>query len=68
MAELHQHPALRGYLHADATVSHIEAVYDPDEQCDQRVACLDAVKTLRDYFAMQVPGEVWTAYEEASHG
>ena len=65
MADLLQHPALRGYLHADATVSHIEAVYDPDTQHDQWVSCVDAVNTLRNWFAMQVPGEVWTAYKEA---
>ena len=65
MAELLQHPALQAYLHADATIGHIEAVYDPDTQNDQWVICVDAVNKLREFFSMQVPGEVWSAYEEA---
>ena len=63
MAELLQHPALVAWLHACEVTDHMSAVFDADTQNDEWNLVHDAADSLRSLFGMEIPDEVWRAYE-----
>ena len=62
MVDLLQHPALLAWLHACEVTDHMDAVFDSETQNDEWNMVYDAADSLRQYFGMAIPPEVWAAH------
>ena len=60
MADLLKHPALLAWLHACEVTTHMDAVFDPDD--DDWAHVHNAADCLRHTFSKAIPDEVRTAY------
>jgi hypothetical protein len=70
MPDLLQHPALVAWLHACEVTDHMDAVFDSRTQNDEWSMVHDAADSLRHYFGMAIPSDVWAAYlqKEGTNG
>ena len=62
MVDLLQHPALVAWLHACEVTDQMSAIFDSETQSDEWNMVHDAADSLRHYFGMAIPSDVWTAY------
>jgi len=63
MPDLLKHPALLAWLHACEVTDHMNAVFGAESQNQEWNAVHDAADSLRHYFGMAIPHDVWAAYD-----
>ena len=66
--DLLKHPALLAWKHACEVTDHMDAVFDGETENAKWNAVHDAADSLRHYFGMAIPDDVWTAYQAAEGG